>query len=644
MSHRSQAQHRFLALATRSVLLFLLTSSAIDHVSSQPTNPSPAPPVTTPTSVRHLSLSFSLSLSLSLSAAPLPNTLYFPFPLCASSSPSLLFLSYHRVFLACTFRCPTLTPHHSSSSLSISPYYTITATTITIMDAIFRTLIQSSPPPPDHPHDTALRSLAQRQLRAVMQTWCSPHLSNFLFSESTNVFHSDFPPHVPAGTMQTLSKFTQSPILSKSTNNALNDNHNSNSNSRKFFTPSTSPLHLPDSCFKFLFAPAATVNNVLLGYVLGEVSVNDKMSPYTDLHTNRGRSINGRFLFDGHHLIIVLHAFARGCTGILTCTWTNDGLRKRVFFVVPSAQYSFLQPPQRVTSILTINEQLQRSTLSASTHSQSSVALPNSNSSLEIDMSLLFSKLCGSFTDCSATRDDLSMHTGKPPSRTSGQMYSEMTPANASSSAALNFLFFDSYVKHRRVERVLYRSCSISARANAQQLCSCKLCEERLAPGTLSERTQLSTQSSSCSRALQIEVKNEVETIMDEMLSSSPVIEDQQAVTQANQVPCVLSPSNSSVQNTIQSETSPPPNRTLERLRERSARMAQRLREQKLEDKRRRNRVSAAKSNLKKKLRVERQERELEVLKKRKTELLAVRERLQQENEALKTRAASDVC
>ena len=119
---------------------------------------------------------------------------------------------------------------------------------------------------------------------------------------------------------------------------------------------------------------------------------------------------------------------------------------------------------------------------------------------------------------------------------------------------------------------------------------------------------------------------------MDEMLSSACLLADQQRpVTLAGRILHVRPPAVHGLPDNSQAASL-----QLDRLREQSVRIARQLREQKLETRRRRNRVSAAKSNLKKKLQVEQQERDLEVLKKRKVELLATQERLQQENETLK--------
>ena len=154
--------------------------------------------------------------------------------------------------------------------------------------------------------------------------------------------------------------------------------------------------------------------------------------------------------------------------------------------------------------------------------------------------------------------------------------------------------------------------------------------------GTLSNnQTQIDTQGVT-RRRVGTNATNDAEEIMDDMLSSPYVVVDrQQPVTQPNRITRVHPPSVRVLQRNSQSGTV-----QLERLREQSIRIAQQLKEQKLEAKRRRNRVSAAKSNLKKKLRVQQQERELELLKKKKIELLATQERLQQENETLKRRVS----
>lgn len=69
--------------------------------------------------------------------------------------------------------------------------------------------------------------------------------------------------------------------------------------------------------------------------------------------------------------------------------------------------------------------------------------------------------------------------------------------------------------------------------------------------------------------------------------------------------------------------------------------MASELQEMKLEEKRRRNRVSAAKSNQRKKLQVEAQERELKLLREKKCHLVVVQDKLKSENLQLKAQAKS---
>ena len=370
-----------------------------------------------------------------------------------------------------------------------------------------------------------------------------------------------------------------------------------------------------------MFAPAASVNNVMLGYALGDFPTNGSMSPYS-AYTSTGRRIRGRFLFDGRQILVLFFDFAPGMYGMFTCTWPNDSrMRRRILFTIPAAQYSFLNLPQQVISTLTFNERR-----------RSSCTLPNfehpvtsQNPSLCFDVHSMLRKLRGCFTDSSATRDVYNIHSGELATRSSGFLYAEMFIGNQTSESPLLRLdFFNLYSKQRGIERLLNRSFASDIRG--PPLCSCAQCdlEDRAMTETLFNETQVGTQ---CFTRERLGTGgNEVEEILSEMLSSARAVGDQH----------VHRPPVRSLHHDMQ-----PGSMQLDRLRERTARIAQQLRAQKLEQRRRRNRVSAAKSNMKKKLRVERQERELEELKKRRMDLLAVRERLQQENETLRKSFAS---
>ena len=462
-----------------------------------------------------------------------------------------------------------------------------------------------------HHHHTSFPNLGQRKLHAMMQKWFSPILIHFLFSEPSNVFHSDFPPHAPAGSILFQSKFAPTPVY----------NYN-NLPYSKISTPSSPSQHSFDAFLNFLYAPAASVNNVLLGYALGEALTNDIMSPHAP-YRRTGRYIRGRFLFDGCHLIMVYYDFVPNCISIFTRTWTNDNYPTRMFFTVPAAQYSFLNLPQHVISTLTITER-----------PSPAVALPHcQNPSLSYDIHSFIRRLPGCFTDRSATHEVFNIHSGELATRSSGFLHGEVVMAT--SQTPLKLHFFTVYSNQRGIERVLNRASYAGVyNIRGPPLCSCAQCylEDRAIIGTLTNDHTLPGTQRVARRRVARRPANFAEEIMDEMLSIPCILANQQQpVTQASRITRVHTPSVRVLQRNSQSGTM-----QLERLREQSIRIAQQLKEQKLETRRRRNRVSAAKSNLKKKLQVEQQERDLEVLKKRKVELLATQERLQQENETLK--------
>lgn len=192
-----------------------------------------------------------------------------------------------------------------------------------------------APPQPNLPPDAA------KKLRSALHLPASdPLIAHWLFSNKHQLFHTDAPLLPPATFSSSLTlhlehNYTPSNLSDRATDATLPPTNSSEASSA--------------AAVDMLFLPALRLSGVVLGYTITRGAAESRLGGGEE------SLLRGRFAAseDGTHAVNVTHGISKGASGVVGMHASADGsLLVRHFFTVPNESYSFERLPRVVLALL----------------------------------------------------------------------------------------------------------------------------------------------------------------------------------------------------------------------------------------------------------------------------------------------------